>query len=120
MNSRSQAWAAIAMAALLLAPRWAAAQAGMGAFDLEHAPKGPQGAVLAGNGVMGANASGNGVANPLGFKESTAPVIGAGVTVRIDPAIEYAKGFTDLNLGRFGAAEADFDLALRADPRNSK
>ena len=43
-----------------------------------------------------------------------------GVTSRIDPAIEYAKGFTDLNLGRFASAEADFTTALRVDPRNPK
>jgi tetratricopeptide (TPR) repeat protein len=114
MSIRSQAWAAVAAATLFLAPGWAVAQAGFGAWDFEHgAAYGPYGNPL------GNNASGSGVANPLGFKEST-PQLTALPAAKTDSAIEYARGFTDLNIGRFLQAEEDFDLALKVDRNNPK
>jgi tetratricopeptide (TPR) repeat protein len=118
MIVHARACVAIAAIAVLLAPGWAAAQAGMGAWDPEHGQSFTPSQFGKG-GSMGSNASGNGVGDPLGFAGST-PQVTNGATSRIDPAIEYAKGFTDLNLGRFAAAEEDFNKALRVDPNNPK
>ena len=115
MSIRSQALTAVAAATLLMAPGWAAAQAGFGAWDFEHGGAyGPHGNPL------GNNASGTGVANPLGFKESTPQLTAVVPGAKIDPAIEYARGFTDLNLARFGPAEEDFNTALKVDPNNPR
>ena len=77
------------------------------------------GASLSGNSTLSAAATGNGIGNPLGFKESTAPVTG-GPPPRPDPKIEYAKGFTDVNLGRFAEAEREFKNALSVKPHDPK
>jgi tetratricopeptide (TPR) repeat protein len=74
---------------------------------------------LSGNSRLGGLATNSGVGNPLGFKESTPPVTGY-APAAYDPKIEYAKGYTDLNLGRFGQAEQDFKNALSVEPRNPK
>ena len=74
---------------------------------------------LAGNKRLGGLATNSGVGNPLGFKESTPPVTGY-APPGYDPKIEYAKGFTDVNLGRFPEAEREFKNALSVDPRNAK
>jgi tetratricopeptide (TPR) repeat protein len=94
-------------AVLCLAPEFAAAQ------GIAASGEG------AGMGKLGSNATGPGVANPLGLPETTAPVTGAPPHADA-PAVEYARGYTDLNLGKFSEAAADFERALRGDPRNSK
>jgi tetratricopeptide (TPR) repeat protein len=99
--------------ALALAPAATMAQGIAGSGELS------QGFSGMGFATLSAHAREAGVGNPLGFKESTPPVT-SGLTSKIDPAIEYAKGFTDLNLGRFAEAEADFYRALRVDPNNPK
>ena len=70
-----------------------------------------------GYGSLASAATGGGVGNPLGEGK---PAVTNGLTSRTDPAIEYARGFTDLNLGRFASAEEDFNKALRVDPNNPK
>jgi Flp pilus assembly protein TadD len=68
---------------------------------------------------LGGLATSHGVGDPLGFKESTPPVTGY-APPGYDARIEYAKGFTDLNTGRFVEAEQDFKNALSVEPRNPK
>jgi len=102
-----------ALAALVvLAPAVTLAQ-GIAAWDFEKDGD------LSGNKRLGGLAGNSGVGNPLGFKESTPPVTGY-APPGFDPRIEYAKGFTDLNLGRFAEAERDFQNALSVEPRNPK
>ncbi len=103
-------------ALVMLTPAVVCAQ-GIAAWNFE-APN-PKDRAFAGNSALGSAATGPGVANPLGFKESTPPVVGL-PKAHVDPKLEYAKGFTDVNLGRFDSAEADFEAALSVDPRNPK
>ena len=113
MNHRT----AIVCAALALAlPAATASAQGIAASgELPGASPSLQGGVQ----TLHNNAIGPGVGNPLGFKESTPPVTG-GPPVRFNPKIEYAKGYTDVNLGRFASAEQDFKNALSVEPRNPK
>jgi tetratricopeptide (TPR) repeat protein len=103
-------------ALIVLIPAVVCAQ-GIAAWNFE-APN-PKDRGFAGNTALGSAATGPGVGNPLGFKESTPPVVGL-PKAHVDPKLEYAKGFTDVNLGRFGKAEEDFETALSVDPRNPK
>ncbi len=113
MNHRT----AIVCAALALAlPAVTASAQGIAASgELPGASPALQGGVQ----TLHNNAMAPGVGNPLGFKDSTPPVTG-GPPVRYDPKIEYAKGYTDVNLGRFASAEQDFKNALTVDPHNPK
>jgi tetratricopeptide (TPR) repeat protein len=98
---------------LLLAPRLAQAQAGIGALDTEHSPPKGVGMVLGGNAIRG------GVGTPDGFRESTPEVVGM-PPPSDDPQIEYANGFTDLGFGCYLQAEEDFRRATAADPKFAK
>jgi tetratricopeptide (TPR) repeat protein len=109
----------LAAAALMAAPAPTLAQSGLGAWDFEHAQPGPGGSGIAGNRLLGDNATGGGVAKPLGFKESTPQVTGLPEPA-IDPEIEYAKGYTDLGYGAYQRAAADFNRVLRVQPRKYK
>jgi hypothetical protein len=113
MNHRT----AIICAALALAfPAAGASAQGIAASgELPGASPGLQGGFQ----TLHNNALGPGVGNPLGFKESTPPVTG-GPPAGFNPKIEYAKGYTDVNLGRFASAEQDFKNALSVEPRNPK
>jgi len=112
--------ACYALSFCLSLPAAMASAQGMAAWDLDRNQMGTGGgASLAGNASLNAAATGNGVGNPIGFKESTAPVTGYG-PAPYDPKIEYAKGYTDVNLGRFREAEREFRNALSVQPRNPK
>ena len=104
------------VALIALTPAAAGAQ-GIAAWNFES--QNPKDRGFAGNSALGAAATGPGVANPLGFKESTPPVTGL-PKAHVEPKLEYARGFTDVNLGRFSRAEEDFEAALSVDPRNPK
>jgi tetratricopeptide (TPR) repeat protein len=70
--------------------------------------------------VAGANAAAAGGIAPGGANSfDAAPQTGM-PRAKIDPAIEYARGFTDFNLGRFVTAQDEFDLALKVDRNNPK
>ena len=104
----AQAGAAALMSALLLAPSWADAQAVIS-----------EGGIKNGDPVAGAMAVEpfNREFGPNGqdaAKESnlTAPVY--------DAKTEYARGFLDLQLGRFHEAAAEFGHALKAHPNDMK
>jgi predicted Zn-dependent protease len=99
-------------ALLVLIPAVAGAQ-GIAAWDFE------KGGGFSGNPKLGGLATGAGVASPLGFKESTPTVTGF-PPAKFDPKVEYAKGFTDVNIGRFASAEQAFKNALSVEPRNPK
>lgn len=119
MRVRSQLRAVTATAlaaALILGPSLASAQAGLGAWDPGAMPMANG---SNGNSTLGNNAAGSGVANPLGFPETTPPLT-PGPAPRYNANIEYAKGFTDFNLAKFAEAKQDFEHALSVDPRNAK
>jgi Flp pilus assembly protein TadD len=97
ISVRSPAFAVLAVV-LLLAPGWVAAQ----------------------DRVAGANAAAAGGLAPGGANSfDAAPQTGM-PKPKIDPAIEYAQGFTDFNLGRFATAQDEFDQSLKVDPNNPR
>ena len=77
---------------------------------------------LAGHGTMsmlGHIAVAGGVANPLGFKESTPRVTGL-PPPRFDPAIEYSNGLTDLEFGCLMQAREDLRHVVMVQPKNAR
>jgi TolA-binding protein len=119
MNTRIAIICTAIALTLALSAVTASAQGIAGSGELSGGAPGYNAGSGSGFGSLASHALGPGVGNPLGFKESTPPVTGY-APAGYDPKIEYAKGYTDFNLGRFPVAEQEFKNALSAEPHNAK